>query len=116
VQLRPDARWQAPVLLTQATDGTGVDDLLAAIDAHQAARTRRAAHEDEEARLQEWYEILRDELSLRLERAVAGEALRPMAERLRRGDIDPYSAALDTLADPAALERLLGERRDGGEE
>ncbi|MDG2304715.1 MAG: methylmalonyl Co-A mutase-associated GTPase MeaB [Candidatus Binatia bacterium] len=108
LQLRPDANWQVPVLLTQGTDGTGVDELAAAIDAHEEARAKQPHVDDAEGRLQEWFEILRDELSLRLERALDSEALAATAQRLKAGDTDPYSAALETLADPSALARVLG--------
>ncbi len=108
LQLRPDADWQVPVLLTQATDGSGVTELLDAVCAHEELREKQPVPDEGEARLQEWYEILRDELSLRLDRALDGETLAPTAEQLRRGETDPYSAALETLANPAALVRMLG--------
>lgn len=113
LQLRPDANWQVPVLLTQGTDGTGVEELVAAIEAHEGARAKQPEVEGAEARLQEWYEILRDELSLRLDRALDGNGLAPIAERLRSGETDPYSAALEALADPAALATVLRDSRDG---
>lgn len=115
LQLRPDANWQVPVLLTQGTDGTGVEELVAAIQSHEAARATQPEVEGAEARLQEWYEILRDELSLRLDRALDGPGLTPIADRLRNGDTDPYSAALDALADPEALANVLRDPRDEDE-
>ena len=116
LQLRPDAHWQVPVFLTQGTDGTGVEDLAAAVDAHEEARRGRPEVDDGEGRTQEWYEILRDELSLRLERALDDDALATTAAQLRAGETDPYSAALATLADPRALARLLGATGEGDEE
>lgn len=116
LQLRPDARWEVPVLLTQGTDGTGVDEVLGAIDGHAEARAREPEQESAEMRLQEWYEILRDELSLRLDRALEGASLESTAGRLRSGETDPYTAALDVLADPDALAQVLRDPRGGDPE
>ena len=107
LQLRPDGSWQVPVLLTQGTDGTGVSEVIESVDAHAAALEARSPAELAGARVQEWYEILRDELALRLDRALDGDALAATAERLRRGETDPYSAAPDALSDPVALVRGL---------
>lgn len=112
LHLRPDARWEVPVLLTQGTDGTGVDELIGSIEAHGAVRAEQPEAEAAEARLQEWYEILRDELALRLDRALEGATLASTAGRVRGGETDPYSAALDTLADPSLLAKVLQDPRE----
>lgn len=109
LQLRPDAAWQVPVLLTQGTDGSGVTELVDAMAAHGNAVGPTAL--DAEGRVQEWYEILRDEISLRLDRALDGNALAGVTDDVRAGGSDPYAAALGVLADPAALARVL---REGG--
>ena len=83
---------------------------------HAEARAREPERESAEMRLQEWYEILRDELALRLDRALEGPGLESTAGRLRSGDTDPYTAALDVPADPAALARVLRDPRDGDSE
>ncbi len=62
-------------------------------------------------RVHEWTEILRDELSLRLDRALAGDALAPIAGNLRAGGIDPYGAALEVLGDRERLLALLSGGR-----
>lgn len=111
LQLRPDVDWSVPVLLTQGTDGTGVDDLIGALDRHREALAKKEGAGDPKARLQEWYEILRDELALRLDRALDGPALAETAARIEGGDLDPYSAALDILRDEEALARTLRDPR-----
>ena len=113
LQLRADSSWEVPVLLTQGTDGTGVGDLVGAIDQHQEVRASAEGDGAREGRIQEWYEILRDELALRLERAVASEELADLATRVGEGEIDPYSAALDVLADGRAVARLLSSTKPG---
>ena len=113
LQLRADSSWEVPVLLTQGTDGTGVGDLVGAIDQHQEVRASAKGDGAREGRVQEWYEILRDELALRLERAVASEELADLATRVGEGEIDPYSAALDVLADGRAVARLLSSTKPG---
>lgn len=112
LQLRPEGSWRVPVLLTQATDGTGVAEVIEALEAHERARAAQAPPDASDARIQEWYEILRDELSLRLDRAIDGEELGATADRLRRGETDPYSAALETLSDRAALAAALADDED----
>ena len=106
LHLRPAASWNVPVLLTEAVANKGIDDLVKQIEAHGATRRASRTDENEAAdRVHEWTEILRDELSLRLDRALAGDALAPIGGKLRAGGIDPYGAALEVLGD---RERLLG--------
>jgi hypothetical protein len=57
----------------------------------------------------QWGEILRDEIGLRLDRALDTGALGGVAAALRSGDTDPYSAALEVLDDPERLARLLAQ-------
>lgn len=109
LQLRPSPTWDVPVLLTEANQDRGVDELVAAIDAHRA---HRAAHRDvriaEEHREREFLDVLDGELRTRLERRIGREAAALLA-RVRRGDVDPYSAMLELFRDPDVLRRLLGE-------
>ncbi len=115
LQLRTDSSWEVPVLLTQGTDGTGVGDLVGAIEQHQEGRAAVEGDGVQEGRIQEWYEILRDELALRLERAVESDELAGLSERVGAGQIDPYSAALEVLGDGAGVARLLsGPKRERG--
>ncbi|WP_018335005.1 methylmalonyl Co-A mutase-associated GTPase MeaB [Actinomycetospora chiangmaiensis] len=88
-------QWRAPVVRTVAAAGRGIDDLLAAIDAHRAwmdghgrgdeGRRRRARAEIEAIALAD----LRAQL-----RAVAGSAaLDTLAGEVASGALDPYAAA-----------------------
>ena len=109
LQLRPNPDWDVPVLLTEANQDRGVDELLQAIDTHRA---HRATHADgrvgEEHREREFLDVLDGELRARLERRIDAEASAVLA-RVRRGEIDPYTATHELLRDRDALRRLLGE-------
>ena len=109
LHLRPAAAWNVPVLLTEAVTNKGIDDLVKQVEAHGATRRASRTEENEASdRVHEWTEILRDELSLRLDRAIGGEVLTPIAERLRGGRVDPYGAAIEVLEDRERLLALLG--------
>ncbi|MEJ2868712.1 methylmalonyl Co-A mutase-associated GTPase MeaB [Actinomycetospora sp. OC33-EN08] len=88
-------QWRAPVVRTVASAGRGIDDLLAAVDAHRAwmdshgrgdeGRRRRARAEIEAIALAD----LRAQL-----RAVSGSAaLDALAGEVAEGGLDPFAAA-----------------------
>ncbi len=102
---RPAAGWQPPVVATVASQGEGVDALLAAVEQHQSwlresgelavRRTHRARAEVEAVAL----------ASLRTRwGGVAGPAVDELAALVAGGQLDPYAAA----------ERLLAERPPTG--
>ena len=105
LQLRPgDGGWRVPVLLTEATRGVGIEPLAGAIERHGASER---ASDGARARVEEWVEIVREELGARVERAVEAGALAPLVEDLRAGRTDPYAAALATLGDAERVAALL---------
>ena len=97
---RPEGAWRPPVLMTVASTGEGVDDLLGELDRHAAwleesgelarRRTLRARREVEAIALA----ALRE----RWGGTDSGDALEVLAARVAAGDTDPYAAA----------DRLLG--------
>jgi LAO/AO transport system kinase len=108
LQLRPSAEWTVPVLLTEAQQNRGTDELMQAIIAHSAhLAARGAGRTAEHHREQEFLDVLDGELRTRLARRLAAEPNGLLA-RVRRGDVDPYSAALELLRDDVALRRLFG--------
>jgi GTPase len=110
LQLRPDVAWNVPVLLTEASHDRGIDEVVHAIDTHREHLAATVAHADRagEHREREFLEILGGELEARVARGLAaGHA--PLLARVRRGEIDPYSAALEVLGNGPALVRLLGD-------
>ena len=108
LQLRPTESWTVPVLLTEATQDRGIDELVGAIDAHRAHRAAdpAAARDAAIRREREFVEVLANQLLARVDARVARDH-GPLLERVRRGDQDPYGAALELLADPAALGGLV---------
>ena len=106
--------WRIPVVRTVASAGEGVDELLAAIDAHRAwtmeqgrgdeGRRRRARAEVEAIALAD----LRAQL-----RAVSGSvALDALAAEVAGGELDPFAAA-DRLR-AAATSASAADGVDGG--
>lgn len=97
---RDTGAWVPPVVLTTATSGDGVEDLVAAVDAHLAhlgpdglreRRVRRAAREVESLAV----EVLRSRVG-----TVAGEErLAALAEDVVAGRTDPWSAADRVVAE-----------------
>jgi len=94
--------WTPPVVRTTATEGTGIAELVEAIDrfesflaAGELGRQRRVAHW--QARLRE---MLREEMLRRIEqRALTEDALANYAEQVAAGERDPYSL-IEELAGP----------------
>lgn len=91
--------WRPPIVTTVASKGEGADDLLAALDKHQAyleesgeARRRRLARARDEieaialAQLRSRFAVLH------------GDRLDTLAERLLGAETDPYAAADDLIA------------------
>jgi LAO/AO transport system kinase len=91
----PGAQWRPPVVPTVAARGTGIDDVLAAMDEHlewmtvhgelEERRRRRAASEVEA--------IAVEQLRTRLGDVRGGMALSGLAKRVAAGQVDPYAAA-----------------------
>jgi len=94
-----EAPWRPPIVTTVASKGEGVDDLLAALDKHQAyleesgeALRRRLARARDEieaialAQLRSRFAVLH------------GDRLDVLAERLLAAETDPYAAADDLIA------------------
>jgi LAO/AO transport system kinase len=110
LQLRPATDWSVPVLLTQATAGTGVPELLDVVMRH---RERQRSHgagpaHSAAARQEEFLAVLREEVGRRIEAGLESHAFVSLLERVSRGDIDPYSAALELMRDARSLHALLG--------
>ncbi len=106
--LRPTTAWKVPVLLTEASRDRGIDELLAAIEAHRhhvatdgAARATAAEH-----RVREFLDVLSATLAGRIESRI-DTAYAPLVERVRSGSADPYAAALDVLRDRDGLRALV---------
>lgn len=116
LQLRPAARWQVPVLLTQATAGEGVEELFDLVLAHRHSEGGAAAGRVMAAREEEFLATLRDEIGRRLEASVETGVFSGVLQRIRRGEVDPYRAALEVIGDDAAVRQALHAGRTTGQE
>ena len=113
--LRSGSSWTVPVLRAQARNGVGTEAVLEALARHRL-HTRAAphAHGDEEARrIRDVLDIIDEELQRRLQAGFAAprDGVGPLLDEVRAGTLDPYTAAVRILSDPAALTALLA--RDG---
>ena len=90
-EAREPGAWRPPIVKTVAAKGEGIDDLVAALEKHRlwmdehghlAARRRRRA-------AQEIQTLAITTLRQRVDRA----RLDALAERVARGELDPYTAA-----------------------
>ncbi|MFQ5666702.1 MAG: methylmalonyl Co-A mutase-associated GTPase MeaB [Candidatus Binatia bacterium] len=109
LQLRPAGAWNVPVLLTEATAGQGIAELLDAVMRHRKqvhASTARAA-QDAAARRQQFLAVLCDEVSRRVEAGVQNGRFSDLLDQVARGDIDPYRAALQVIGDEERVRQLL---------
>jgi LAO/AO transport system kinase len=108
LQLQMTPVWEVPVLLTEAAHDRGIDEVVAALDRHAAhLAAQAAAPAAGRHREREFLEVLGEEVQARLARHLSA-APDGLLARVRRGEVDPYSAALTVLGDPEALARLLG--------
>ncbi len=93
-------RWRPPVLATVASEGTGVDEVVAALDEHHAwlARTGEL-HRRRVRRTREEIETLAlTSLRSRWARPGAGAGLDQLAEDVVAGRRDPWAAADEVVA------------------
>lgn len=95
----PVAHWRPPVVPTVAARGTGIDDLLTAIDEHHAWMTGHGELEERRQRraATEVEAIAVEQLRARLGDVRGGAALPGLAKRVAAGELDPYGAADELL-------------------
>jgi LAO/AO transport system kinase len=115
LQLRQAGAWEVPVLLTVATQGQGIAELVDAVDRHRGylvesgeGATRVAA-----SRRQEFVTALREELGRRLDGAMRNGAIGALLADVERGALDPYAALTRVLADRRLFEAMLGGSQRG---
>jgi len=96
-------RWRPPIVKTVAARNEGVDDVLAAIDAHRAWLERtdglRARRRERAAREVEAIAVAA--LRARIGELRGGAALDVLADQVATGKLDPFAAADVLLAETA---------------
>lgn len=104
--------WQPPVLAAQAVNDIGIQEVLQAIKDHRRAleETGRLGERRKEQRRKEFLQAVERRLTARLKEATEkdGELLSYL-ERVEKGELDPYSACQEVLANGRLLQSWLEE-------
>lgn len=109
LQLRPLQGWEVPVLLTTATQGSGLDELVLAIDRHREFldTSGEGLQRVAAGRQHEFFGLLRDEVNRRVERHLTEGLAGELFGQVERGEIDPYGAVHRILTDEGILRELI---------
>jgi GTPase len=100
--LGPVTDWKVPIVKTEATEGSGVDEVAAAIDAHHAHITAQGTLEERRGRnlRNEVLGLAAVRLRRELERSLRGdERVQELLDRVVRREVDPATAAEQLLED-----------------
>jgi LAO/AO transport system kinase len=98
--LGPVTDWKVPIVKTEATEGTGVEELAAAIDAHHEHITAAGTLEERRGRnlRNEVLGLAAVRLRRELEHSLKGDpAVQELLDRVVRREVDPASAAEELL-------------------
>ncbi len=92
--------WLPPVMRTVATEGEGIDELVAAIEAHRQYLTQAdRMHQLEQQHVEmELVDRVRDELVKRLFSVLPAETLRDVVNQVQSRSLDPQTAVNQLLA------------------
>lgn len=108
--------WLPPIVMTTASEGQGVDELIRQIDAHREylrqGETMRQMEQDHIAL--ELSERLRETLARRITAQLPPDAIEQAIERIYQRQIDPQSAVdslLSTISGPTPADKEGKERR-----
>ncbi len=111
VHLRTGGGWRPPVLLTEAANDKGIEELVAALAKHlDHLRTHRDPGREAERRRHEFLEVLTAEIEERAARSLADGVARDLIGEVSAGATNPYSAARRLIGDRAAVDKLLREQ------
>ena len=89
--------WRPPIQKTEATAGTGVVELLDAVDRFRAQSGDLRAARQRERQTMRLRDLLAREFFRHVERTLPSEELRTIADGMVARTIDPYSAAADIM-------------------
>ena len=103
--------WKTPVLMTKASLGEGIEEVLDAAFRHRDFRRDNPQKDRMARRLRaEVMEICEEEVMRRLVAASASNSVGKVLERVSAGNEDPYNAALEILKDRDRLATILADR------
>jgi len=89
--------WRPPIQKTEATTGTGVVELLDAVDRFRAQSANLRASRQRERQTMRLRDLLAREFFRHVERTLPPEELHAIADGMAARTIDPYSAAADIM-------------------
>lgn len=93
-----DAFWLPPIVRTVATDGQGVDEVVAAVDAHREHLQGQGLRELEHSHIEvELYERLQSALINQFLKSLPSKTVAEMIDRVQTRQIDPQSAVQELL-------------------
>lgn len=104
------APWKTPVLMTKASQGEGISELLDAALRHRDHRKEHPQHDRIARRLRsEVMEICEEEVMRRLVAESKNNSIGNVLSRVGEGKEDPYNAALEILGDRDRLATILSK-------
>jgi LAO/AO transport system kinase len=112
-----DSHWQVSVLTTEALNNVGIEELYEAIGKHREAleSSGNLARQRREQLRKELVRSIEQGVSESLARLMASdEKLMALSDRVVKGEVDPYSTAIDILRDRTLLRDWLARlEREG---
>ncbi len=112
-----DATWQVAVLTTEAINKVGIEELYQAIEKHREALecSGELARQRREQLRKELMHSIEQGVSESLSRLMeSDEKLKALSDRVAKGEVDPYSTAIDILRDRALLRDWLARLEKEG--
>ncbi|MDP6451787.1 MAG: methylmalonyl Co-A mutase-associated GTPase MeaB [SAR202 cluster bacterium] len=97
-----ESNWQPPILLTQAHKGEGVAELYNALGEHHTIQQDEDTLDDRrrQRRRQEFTQAVTETLTATLTKLMNSDSpLSDILNRVESGDLDPYTAAMQSIRD-----------------
>ena len=107
--------WRVPVLTAEALNNVGIDAIFQAIESHRSMleSTGQLSTQRREQLKKELLQAIEQGVSERLYRLMEkDETLIKLSEKVGRGEIDPYSTAVDILSNQAMLKDWLSKLKN----
>ncbi|HEY49655.1 MAG TPA: methylmalonyl Co-A mutase-associated GTPase MeaB [Dehalococcoidia bacterium] len=104
--------WRVPVLTAEALNNVGIDEIFQAVESHRSMleSTGQLSTQRREQLKKELLQAIEQGVSERLYRLMEkDETLIKLSEKVGRGEIDPYSTAVDILSNQAMLKDWLSK-------
>lgn len=108
--------WLPPVILTQANNNIGIQELYEAIEKHRQVMTEtgRLAERRRMQREEEFLQAIRDRVEGKILDLVRRNGrLKASLEAVSEGKLDPYSASLEIISGKALLHSWLQQLEEG---